>query len=176
MTVELPNGEVGGNADTSLECGQGNLGLLGKSLLGNRCRDVRRHSLQCLRINLCRIEHVLRSLHARESRKAGASTARGILLGERLFYSVEGETIVKWRTSVSLDGIRVGDPLQRRNVRDPRHGDQIAGGGVVAECQECERTTRPLAGSDECRKGRVRQTVELAGRHVPRPGEWLLTE
>src|SRR5262245_62874064 len=102
MAVELANRQVRGHTDASLERRQRDLGLLAQPLFWNVLWNVLRYSLQRLRVDLGRVEHVVSPLG---SRQQWAGAQGGVLLSQRFLNSIERELVVVWRTFVPLDCI-----------------------------------------------------------------------
>ena len=153
----------------ALNDANGHVDLLRQPFLvrGIRVQDVRRHPGQRLRVDLGREQHVLRVLRSRQTRTGGGGLVRG---QERALDPVDDEAIVIRELAHAIVSVGVGELLQRRQVRHPRHGDEIAGRRVVAERQERQRTRRTLAGGDEGGERRIRQAVEFSGGHVALAG------
>ena len=111
--------------------------------LGIVVGNVRRDPLQRLRVHLGRVEHVLGVLGPRQPRLR----RRGPRSAPRSACSMRSRAklVVIGGPLVALDRVGVGELLQRRQVRDARHGHEVAGRRVVAEGQE-RRAGRPAPG------------------------------
>ena len=74
----------------------------------------------------------------------------------------------------ALDGIDIGNQLERRQVGYSRHGDEVARGRVVAKGLESQGRFRGAAGGDEGGKGGVSQAIEFSGGHVAHAGGMIV--
>jgi hypothetical protein len=150
-----------------LERGERDLRLLGEPFFRNRFRNMGRDALERLRVELGRVEHVLRALDAWEHR---AGKLRIGLLLQRFLHPVDDEIIVVLARGTAINAVRIGDLLQRGEVRDSRHRDEVARVRVISKGEERQRAARPFARRDQRRERGIRQAVELAGGHVARAG------
>ena len=100
------------------------------------------------------------------SRQAGCASLGLGLFVQSLLDEIQGKVIVVGQSGEALDGIGIGNQLERGQVGDSRHRDEVARGRVVAKGLESQGCFRGAAGGYEGCKGGVSQAVEFAGGHV----------
>ena len=93
VAVELPDAKVGRHAHAGLEGCQGDLGLLRQTLFGNGGGDILGDPLECFRVHLGGIEHVLAAFCSGQLRLGYRSF---VFLAESFLDAIERELVVVW--------------------------------------------------------------------------------